>query len=102
MTTRLVAKSHPRSYAVSCLRRYARAVQPVVGVGGDPTLDVDERVAQLHAHLARPAVADGPRPTRRLDGAHGCDHGGGAAREDLGEAAVRATGLPLLDADLSF
>src|SRR4051794_10269363 len=73
-----------------------------MGVRGDPALDVNERLAQIHAQLARPAVADGPRPARGFDSSHRRDHGGGAAREDLSEASVLAAGPPLIDADLSF
>ncbi len=71
-------------------------------VGSRPPLDVDQRLAKAHGDGPRLGVTYGPGAPCRLHGAHRCDDGGGAAREHLGQRAVRAAGPPLLDADASF
>src|SRR6266851_8855428 len=71
-------------------------------VGRGAALDVDERRAQAHGDGTRLSVSNEPRAARRLRRPDRGDDGGGAARESLGEGAVRAAGSPLLDADASY
>ena len=59
----------PAQHACDVLRpwRSADPVQPAVGVGHPPVLDVEQRLAQLHGQRAGRAVADGEVAGAGLD-----------------------------------